>query len=685
MLAPIRSDRSEPYREGMAVVKGGVRVPRLSAYVLAALVGAQIIVLVVMAAAADQPLTQLLVGVVLSLFPTTLGVLVAHRQPGNWVGPLLVLIAPLAIVLSTGDLSATLVRPGPALRPLWNLSIQLSPGAWMWLFVPPALLVLVFPDGRPPGPRWRWVGWALLLVPVSFLVSAAADPSPFPPPYADLPQLIRLSEPWNGVVGIVGVVLLPVFLGLLVASALSMVVRYRRASGVVRTQLRWFLLGAMFLPATLLLAWAGFLVFDNPDLVLVGFALTYLALPLATAVAVLGYDLYDVDKAISTAATYGLVTVALLAVFTLTSFVVGLLVGHASPVAAAAATAICAVVLAPLRIRLQRWVDRRAYPLRRAALAAIDDLRVRTYADEAQPEQLEPALRSALRDTGLRVGYSVPGRIGLVAADGSSLAVDGARSVPVRVGGHEIGGLVGGTVASPELLGELADASALLVEIVRLRIELRQALGEVESSRARLLHAGYQERRRLERDLHDGAQQRLVSLGMALRLAQRHLDDPTLDVDGLLDASVAELATAVAELRQIAHGLRPSSLDDGLGPALSSLASKVPIPVTVDLSGDVAAGRIPDDVATTAFFVASEAMANAVKHASPGTIWLRVSRADGRLLVQVRDDGRGGADVRPGAGLAGIADRVAAVGGALSLSSPLGGGTIVEAMLPCGS
>jgi signal transduction histidine kinase len=257
--------------------------------------------------------------------------------------------------------------------------------------------------------------------------------------------------------------------------------------------------------------------------------------------------------------------------------------------------------------------------------------------------------------------------------------------VPVRVGGHEIGGLVGGTVASPELLGELADASALLVEIVRLRIELRQALGEVESSRARLLHAGYQERRRLERDLHDGAQQRLVSLGMALRLAQRHLDDPTLDVDGLLDASVAELATAVAELRQIAHGLRPSSLDDGLGPALSSLASKVPIPVTVDLSGDVAAGRIPDDVATTAFFVASEAMANAVKHASPGTIWLRVSRADGRLLVQVRDDGRGGADVRPGAGLAGIADRVAAVGGALSLSSPLGGGTIVEAMLPCGS
>lgn len=279
----------------------------------------------------------------------------------------------------------------------------------------------------------------------------------------------------------------------------------------------------------------------------------------------------------------------------------------------------------------------------------------------------------------------MPGRIGLVQADGSPLSVDGGRRVPVRVGGHEIGALVGGTVASPELVGELADASALLVEIVRLRIELRHALNEVESSRARLLHAGYEERRRLERDLHDGAQQRLVSLGMALRLAQRHLGDSSVDLNRLLDSSVAELAAAVAELRQIAHGLRPSSLDDGLGPALSSLASKVPIPVTVDVTGDVSVDQLPDDIATTAFFVASEAMANAVKHAHPAAIGLRVSRMDGQLTVQVRDDGRGGAAVRPGAGLAGIADRVAAAGGALSVSSPAGHGTVVEAVLPCAS
>jgi signal transduction histidine kinase len=144
---------------------------------------------------------------------------------------------------------------------------------------------------------------------------------------------------------------------------------------------------------------------------------------------------------------------------------------------------------------------------------------------------------------------------------------------------------------------------------------------------------------------------------------------------------VAELATAVAELRQIAHGLRPSSLDDGLAKALATLASKVPVPMTLDVCAD----PLPDDVATTAYYVASEAMANAVKHASPATIGVRVNRVDDQVTVRVDDDGLGGASMRPGAGLAGLADRVAAAGGALRLSSPTGGGTYVEAVLPCGS
>jgi signal transduction histidine kinase len=213
---------------------------------------------------------------------------------------------------------------------------------------------------------------------------------------------------------------------------------------------------------------------------------------------------------------------------------------------------------------------------------------------------------------------------------------------------------------------------------VRLRSEVALALGEVRSSRARLLEIGYEERRRIERDLHDGAQQRLVSLGMRMRLAQRHLDDGTVDVDGLLDESVAELGTAVAELRQIAHGLRPSSLDDGLAAALANLVRSLPLAVEMDVDGD----PLPDAVATTAYYVASEAITNAVKHAEATRIELHVVRRDGQLLIRVRDDGRGGARL----GLrSGLVDRVAALGGSVHVASPEGHGTEVEAALPCAS
>ena len=656
--------------------------PRLFAYAFALLVVAFAVAGGILASEVPDMAGFFAAAVLLGLCSVALGLLVAYRRPHNVVGPLLVVVGGSPIWTAFNDTYVAVVEARPGLLPVWDWYVGISPGTWMLLYIPAALLMLYFPDGRLPGPRWRWVVYGFVAVPVLFAFAASADPEPFPPPFQDVPHLVTLRGPALTVVGVVGVALLPVFLGLLIASVAAMVVRYRRATDDVRrAQVKWFALGALFLPATLLLCWASYLFIGGPDLVLIGFAATLVAVPLATAIALLRHDLYDVDRAISAAATYGLVTAVLLGFYTLASFLVGIAAGRASPVAAAAATAVCAVALAPLRLRLQRGVDRRLYPARRAALTAIDRLRDRTHAGQARPEQLEEVLRTALRDPDLRVGYLLPGAPDLVSAAGVPLAVGDSMRVPVRAGGHEIGAVVRGSVGSRELLHELADASALLVEVVSLRIELRQALSDVESSRARLLHAGYSERRRLERDLHDGAQQRLVSLGMSLRLAQRHLDDGTVDVNGLLDESVASLGLAVAELRQIAHGLRPSSLDDGLGPALSSLVSKVPVPVSLDVAVD----DLPDDVATTAFYVASEAMANAVKHASPASIGLRVVRADGRLTVQVRDDGLGGASVRPGAGLAGLADRVAAAGGLLSLVSPAGRGTVVEAVLPCAS
>jgi len=610
-------------------------------------------------------------------------VVVALRRPTNPVGPLLALVGLMVALSETDRLSEQLY----ATRPGWpgsgsSIELTISQGAWMWLFVPVAALLLYFPDGRLPGARYRWVARGLIAVPLLFTALAATDSTPFPPPYQDVPHALPpLPTPLAIVVGVLAFALLPVFLALLVASASAMIVRYRRAANpVVRAQVRWLALGSLGLPVTLVTGWATYLFIGDNTVVPIGLALTAVAIPVAATIAMLRHELYDVDRAISATVTYGTLSVALLAVYTGVSFLGGVGFGARSALAAAAATAVCAAVLAPLRRRLQRGIDRRLYPARRAALSAIEDLRSRIHLGLAQPEQLEDVLRGALRDPGLSVGYRLPGRDDLVDAAGQPIP-PGHSVVPVRVGEHDIGALVRGTVGSRELLREVAAAAALLVEVVALRIQLGRALREAEESRARLLRAGYSERRRLERDLHDGAQQRLVSLGMALRLAQRHLGDGTVDVSALLDEAVTELGTAVAELRQIANGIRPSSLDDGLAPALAALAGDLPVPVTLQVCQEA----LPDDLVTTAYYVVSEALTNALKHAEAGKIALSVQRDGDQINVAVRDNGRGGARIRPGSGLAGLADRVAAAGGALRVISDRGIGTLVEAVLPCAS
>jgi signal transduction histidine kinase len=164
-------------------------------------------------------------------------------------------------------------------------------------------------------------------------------------------------------------------------------------------------------------------------------------------------------------------------------------------------------------------------------------------------------------------------------------------------------------------------------------------------------------------------------------VAQRQLPLGGIDVNALLDQGVAELATAIAELRQIAHGLRPTSLDDGLHAALSALTGKLPIPVHLDVGSE----PLDDDVATTAYFVAAEAITNAAKYAHASAINVRVTHCSTGVEVKVQDDGIGGAEPRTGSGLTGLADRVAAVGGSLLMTSPVGAGTTIEAVLPCGS
>ncbi len=656
--------------------------PRRAAWVITTLTGLVVIGELAAVVVAGRLIDRLYVGAAAAVAVGTaaLGLLVAARRPANLVAPLLSWMALLAAVTSFSDTYAPAQARRPDLLPaLPPLVVAILVVTWVWLYVAVALLMLVFPDGRLPGRRWRVVAAGLPVVAVLVHLVMLVSPGPYDAPYAAAKHPFGdLAAPL--VLGLKAV-LFTALVGLLAAATLSLWLRFRHGDEVRRAQLKWFALaGVVGMALTMVLSWGGFVVLGTHALAGIGIAVLYAGLPLAAAVAILRHELYDVDRAISTTVTYAMATFGLLAVFAAASFVSGLLVGRHSVVVAAAATAVVALALAPLRTRLQRGVDRRLYPLRRAVLTAVDDLRARINAGEARPEELEAVLRTALRDPSLRIGFAVPGSVTFLDVTGGPATLPDT-AVSIDLGGQRIG-VVAADRTSRQLLREIADAAALLVEVIRLRLELTAALHEVEASRARLQRLGYDERHRLERDLHDGAQQRLVSLGMALRLAQRHLGDGSVDVDGLLDQAVAELATAVAELRQVAHGLRPSALDDGLHPALSSLTRTLPLPVDLHIDS---ADAVPEDVATTAYYVVNEAVTNTVKHAQARRIGPQVVQDDGALHVRVEDDGRGGAWVRPGSGLAGLADRVAATGGSLLVHSPAGRGTVIEAVLPCAS
>lgn len=276
----------------------------------------------------------------------------------------------------------------------------------------------------------------------------------------------------------------------------------------------------------------------------------------------------------------------------------------------------------------------------------------------------------------------------------SSLYTDGQGAVApghvgqertiIRHAGEEIGAIVHAPRPDehPEHVDAVAAAAGLAVEIARLRVELRRQLEEVQASRARIIAAGDAERRRIERDLHDGAQQRLVSIGLVLRHAQHRLQGDSMpEVWKALDGAVEQITTAIEELRELARGLRPAQLNDGLGPALRDLASRSPIPVEVAAPDE----RFADEVETSAYFIACEALTNAVKHAHATKVVLEVSRRNGALLVRIADDGVGAAAVNQGTGLTSMSDRVAAHGGSLRIESPPGAGTTLIAEIPCGS
>jgi signal transduction histidine kinase len=261
-------------------------------------------------------------------------------------------------------------------------------------------------------------------------------------------------------------------------------------------------------------------------------------------------------------------------------------------------------------------------------------------------------------------------------------AADDARRTVTEIDHHgeHVAAIVHDRAQDTATVRAAGAATALLLENQRLDAELRARLVELRASRARLVEAADGERRRIERNLHDGAQSRLVALALNLRLARMSVTDGS-DTATLLDGSIDELGQSLKELRDLARGIHPVVLSErGLEPAVRALAARAPLPV--DIVGQ-AAGRLPAAVETAAYFVVSEALTNVSKYARAEHASVRVERVDGQLLVEVSDDGVGGASAGDGSGLRGLADRVAALSGTLDVTSPPGQGTRLRAQLPC--
>jgi signal transduction histidine kinase len=322
----------------------------------------------------------------------------------------------------------------------------------------------------------------------------------------------------------------------------------------------------------------------------------------------------------------------------------------------------------------------------RLARSAVGDLVLELDADPT-PAELRDALARALGDPSLTLAYWLPEFESWADLHGRPLTLpdrDGARGMTLieRDGAHLAALLHDPSLGDePELLRAVGAAAAMALENGRLQVELKARIEELRGSRERVIEAGQHERQRLERNLHDGAQQRLIALSLELGLLGERLGpDPAARTR--LERARGEIALSLEELRDVARGIHPAVVSGhGLAVGLESLAAGAPVPVqlAVDL-----AGRVDERIEVAAYYVVCESLANVGKHARATSARVAVSRANGELVVEVVDDGVGGADSERGSGLRGIADRVEALGGRLRVWTPRGGGTRVRADIPCG-
>ncbi|MDP8936531.1 MAG: hypothetical protein M3O23_02155, partial [Actinomycetota bacterium] len=384
--------------------------PRTGALVLAALtctvvaagVTAQIV------AGSASGVAEVIFTSAVALVITGLALLVGFREPRNALAAVMGAMGLLAALTGFSNTYRPAQLSDPAaLPPLPAEAYALMSVSWAWLYAALTLLFLLFPTGRPLSRRWAWLVPLLLLDTAAIQVIMVTAPEPLDPPYRDLPHPFG-TMPAALSVGL-RVLTFPPFMAAMLLAATSLVLRYRRGEERTRRQIKWLVLTVPLLPLTFILSWGGLVLAGTHAYAGIGIAAMYVAVPLATTVAVLRHDLFDVDRAIAATAAYSVLTLGVVGVYLVAAAASGALLGGQSPVVAAIVTAAVAVALGPARRRVQRAVDRVFYLRRRRVLDALTELEVRVNAGHALPEELEATLREALGSDRLQVGVLAPG------------------------------------------------------------------------------------------------------------------------------------------------------------------------------------------------------------------------------------------------------------------------------------
>jgi len=651
------------------------------------------------------------------------GTVIITRQPRNMIGWLL-LAMPVcaAFALMAGDYATYALVTAPGSLPFRTAA------AWIdrWAIVPalclPILLFLLFPDGRVPSGRWRPVLWLALAAPILTTALFALTPGRMTGGFAQLTS-VRVVNPLGigaagGVIRVLSLIggfscLLAAFL-----AGAALVARFRSRRGDERQQIKWLAFAGTAFLAELALTLVFALILGNSaagdtwgnTMFTVMSATLGLGIPAACTVAILKYRLYDIDVVISKTVVYAVLAAFITAVYVLLVAGAGALAGSGGRPSlglSILATAVVAVAFQPVRERVQRFANRLVYGRRATPYEALSQLSERmasAYATEDLLPKMARIVAEAtgaaradvwLRDDGeLRAVASWPADAEptpAVALVGGELPPAGGagRVVPVMHHGELLGALSitkkrgdAFTPAEDTLVGKLAAQAGLVLRNVGLTEQLRARLAELRASRERLITAQDRERRRLERDIRDGAQRQLAGLASTLGLAAQALEHDEAQAKTLLNQVTSHTAEALKDLRELARGIYPALLADmGVAAALGAQARKAPIPVSVDAGG---IGRYPQETEAAVYFCALEALQNAAKHAGASRASVRLSESNAGLRFEVADDGRGfdPATARQGTGLQGITDRIDALGGHVYVDSGPGQGTRISGQVP---